>query len=96
VSIAKLAHFENIKTCALVGMVAFFSGAIGAPLTSVIIVAEMTNEHILILPFLIAAYLAHSVGRRITPVPLYHFLAKKHLEPPEDQPFFPSSSAQRE
>jgi H+/Cl- antiporter ClcA len=61
-------------------MVAFFSGAIGAPLTSVIIVAEMTNEHILILPFLIAAYLAHSIGRRITPVSLYHFLAKRHLE----------------
>ncbi len=75
--IAKLAHFVNFKACALLGMVAFFSGAIRAPLTGVIIVMEMTNEHELILPFLIAAYIAQSVGRRVMPIPLYHFLAKK-------------------
>jgi len=80
ISVAKIAHFANFKTCALIGMVAFFSGAIGAPLTAVIIVMEMTDEHILVLPFMVAAYLAFSVGHRIMPVPLYHFLAKKHLE----------------
>jgi CIC family chloride channel protein len=61
-------------------MVAFFSGAIRAPLTGVIIVMEMTDEHILVLPFMIAAYLAYSLGKRIMPVPLYHFLAERHLK----------------
>jgi H+/Cl- antiporter ClcA len=79
ISVAKLAHFANFKTCALMGMVAFFSGAIRAPLTGVIIVMEMTDEHILVLPFMIAAYLAFSLGKRIMPVPLYHFLAEKYL-----------------
>ncbi|MGZ3650377.1 MAG: chloride channel protein [Bdellovibrionota bacterium] len=79
-ALAKLFGWVNFKACALTGMVAFFSGAIGAPLTGVIIVMEMTNEHLLVLPFMIAAYLAYSVGRRIMPVPLYHYLAEKHLE----------------
>lgn len=79
-SVAKLAHFSNVNACALIGMVAFFSGAIRAPLTGVIIVMEMTDEHILVLPFMIAAYLAFSLGKRIMPTPLYHFLAEKHLD----------------
>lgn len=80
ISVAKLAHFENFRTCALMGMVAFFSGVVQAPLTAVIIVMEMTDEHILILPFMIAAFLAHGIGRWIMPIPLYQFLASKHRE----------------
>jgi H+/Cl- antiporter ClcA len=79
-ALAKLFGWANFKACALTGMVAFFSGAIGAPLTGVIIVMEMTNEHTLVLPFMISAYLAFSVGKRIMPVPLYHYLAEKHLK----------------
>ncbi|MGZ3696325.1 MAG: chloride channel protein, partial [Bdellovibrionota bacterium] len=79
-ALAKLFGWINFKSCALTGMVAFFSGAVGAPLTGVIIVMEMTNEHKLVLPFMIAAYLGYSVSRRIMPVPLYHYLAHKHLE----------------
>lgn len=80
ISVAKLLHFVNFKTCALMGMVAFFSGVVQAPLTAVIIVTEMTDQHILILPFMIAAFLGHGVGRLFMPVPLYHFLAKRHEE----------------
>jgi H+/Cl- antiporter ClcA len=79
-TIAKVVGLANFKTCALMGMVAFFSGAIGAPLTSVIIVTEMSDQHILAIPFMIAAYLAFSFGKRIMPVPLYHCLAKRHLD----------------
>ena len=76
-SIAKICGLINFKTCALFGMVAFFSGAVRAPLTAVIIVMEMTDEHLLILPFMIAAYLAYSAGKRIMPEPLYHYLSRK-------------------
>jgi H+/Cl- antiporter ClcA len=79
--VAQLGHLENFKTCALIGMVAFFSGAIRAPLTGVIIVMEMTDEHLLILPFMIAGYLANAVGRRLMPVPLYRRLAERYLAP---------------
>jgi H+/Cl- antiporter ClcA len=61
----------------LLGMVAFFSGVIQAPLTAVIIIMEMTNEHILIIPFMAAAFLARRIGQVFMPVPLYRFLADK-------------------
>ena len=80
VTLAKLAHFANFKSCALIGMVAFFSGAVRAPLTGVIIVMEMTDEHTLVLPFMIAAFIAFSLGKRVMPTPLYHFLAQRFLD----------------
>jgi H+/Cl- antiporter ClcA len=77
-SVAKLCHFANFKICALIGMVAFFSGVVQAPLTAVIIVMEMTDEHILIIPFMVAAFLARRIGQEFMPVPLYRFLANKN------------------
>ena len=76
-SVAKLFHFANFKVCALLGMVAFFSGVIQAPLTAVIIIMEMTDEHILIIPFMVAAFLSRRIGQVFMPVPLYRFLADK-------------------
>lgn len=80
ISLAKIFHFVNYRTCALMGMVAFFSGVVQAPLTAVIIVMEMTDRHILILPFMVAAFISQGIGRLLMPVPLYHFLAKRHEE----------------
>ncbi|MGE0616588.1 MAG: chloride channel protein, partial [Bacteriovoracia bacterium] len=68
ISIAKLLHFVNFRTCALMGMVAFFSGVVQAPLSSVVIVMEMTDRHSLILPFLVAAVIGQAVGRLLMPV----------------------------
>jgi H+/Cl- antiporter ClcA len=79
-TVAKLCHFANFKVCALLGMVAFFSGAIQAPLTGVIIVMEMTDEHILIIPFLVAALLARLLGKLFMPAPLYSFLANRNQQ----------------
>lgn len=80
-SFAKLFHLVNFKTCALLGMVAFFTAVVQAPLTAVIIVTEMTDRHILILPFMIAALVSQTIGKRIMPTPLYHHLAKHYDEP---------------
>lgn len=77
-SVAKIFHATNFKVCALLGMVGFFSGAIQAPLTAVIIIMEMTDEHILIIPFMVAAYLARRIGKLFMPVPLYRFLSNKN------------------
>ncbi|GFO54180.1 chloride channel protein [Geomonas sp. Red276] len=76
-SLAKICHLANFKACALLGMVGFFSGVVQAPLTAVIIVMEMTDEHVLIIPFLVAAYLSRIVARTIMPTPLYRFLADR-------------------
>jgi H+/Cl- antiporter ClcA len=73
--VATLLNLFNIKICVLMGMVAFFSGVVQAPLTAVIIVMEMTDEHSLIIPFMIAAIAAQLVGKLFMPTPLYHYLA---------------------
>jgi chloride channel protein, CIC family len=77
-SVAKICHFANFKVCALLGMVAFFSGVIQAPLTAVIIIMEMTDEHILIIPFMVAAFLARRTGQIFMPIPLYRHIADKN------------------
>ncbi|MDA8413788.1 MAG: chloride channel protein [Desulfobacteraceae bacterium] len=76
--VAKIFFFMNFKVCGLLGMVGFFSGVIQAPLTAVIIVMEMTDEHILIIPFMITAFLARGIGKQFMPIPLYRFLANKN------------------
>lgn len=74
-SLGSLFHVLDLKVCALVGMVAFFSGVVQAPLTAVVIIMEMTDQHMLIIPFMIAAFLAHGTGKLIMPTPLYRYLA---------------------
>jgi H+/Cl- antiporter ClcA len=74
-ALASMFSFINLKTCALFGMVGFFSGVVQAPITAVIIVMEMTDEHQLIVPFLLTAVIAQLVGKILMPTPLYHFLA---------------------
>jgi len=71
----QLLHLSALKACALIGMVAFFSGVVQAPLTAVIIVMEMTDQSMLLVPFLISAFLAQGIGRLLMPVPLYRHLA---------------------
>ncbi len=77
----QLFHFSGLKACALLGMVAFFSGAVQAPLTAVVIVMEMTDQSALLIPFMIAAFLAQGIGRLIMPTPLYRYLAFRGKDP---------------
>src|SRR4029078_10271230 len=56
---------------ALVGMGAVFAGIIRAPITSVLIIFEMTGGYGLILPLMIANMTAYGLARRIPPLPIY-------------------------
>jgi CIC family chloride channel protein len=72
----RLFHHEpdSIGAFALVGMGAVFSGIIRAPMTSVLIIVEMTNGHSLILPLMIANMTAYGLARRLRPAPIYEAL----------------------
>ncbi len=59
---------------ALVGMGALFSGAIRAPMTSVLIIVEMTSGYELILPLMIANMTSYLIARRFRPQPIYEAL----------------------
>lgn len=80
---------------ALVGMGAVFSATIRAPITSVLIIIEMTNGYELILPLMIANMTAFVLARRFRPTPVYealleqdgiHLHDKAVLEVLEDMP----------
>jgi chloride channel protein, CIC family len=62
---------EHLGAFALVGMGAVFAGIIRAPITSVLIIFEMTNGYSLILPLMIANMSAYALARRWRPTPVY-------------------------
>ncbi len=75
-SFANSLGFASSKACALLGMAAFFSGVVQAPLTAVIILMEMTEVHTLIIPIMISAFIGQGVSKLIMPTSLYHYLAR--------------------
>ncbi len=60
----------------LLGMVAYFTGVVRAPLTAVIIIVEATASRGLILPLFLSALIAHSVSALVCKERLYHGLAR--------------------
>lgn len=60
----------------LLGVAAYFTGVVRAPLTGVIIVMEMTAERSMIVPLFIAALLADWVSSQVCPGKLYHALSQ--------------------
>jgi CIC family chloride channel protein len=62
---------------ALVGMGAVFAGVIRAPITSVLIIFEMTGAYGLVLPLMLANATAYVLARRWRPVPLYEALLEQ-------------------
>ena len=61
----------------LIGMAGYFTGVVRAPLTSVIIMAEMTNNRTLILPLFVAALIADWASARVCRPKLYHALSRR-------------------
>ena len=65
---------DSIGAFALVGMGAVFAGIIRAPMTSVLIIFEMTGSYGLILPLMIANMSAYGLARHWRSVPVYEAL----------------------
>ena len=74
---------------ALVGMGAVFAGAVRAPITSVLIIIEMTNGYGLALPLMIANMMAYGLARQLRPLPIYEALLVQdgiHIKPKKADP----------
>ena len=59
---------------ALVGMGAVFAGIVRAPVTSIIIIFEMTQNYSIILPLMVANIISYALATRLSPTPLYDAL----------------------
>jgi CIC family chloride channel protein len=68
---------ETVGSFALVGMGAFFAGAIRAPITSILIIFEMTGDYAIILPLMISNMISYTVAARLQPVPIYDALLRQ-------------------
>ncbi len=62
---------------ALVGMGACFCAVVRAPITSVLIIFEMTQNYSLILPLMIANATSYLVAQRLNPIPIYEALLEQ-------------------
>jgi len=69
----------SISILAIVGMCSFLSGVVQAPITSFVIVIEMTNDHALVIPLMAASLLATFLSKIIVKEGLYHTLSKRFL-----------------
>ncbi len=79
---ANIAHiFTSVPTGAaiILGMVAYFAGVTQAPITSFVIVMEMTDNHEMILPLMAASFIANACSRLICPTGLYLTLAQNFV-----------------
>ncbi|WP_237152383.1 chloride channel protein [Oryzibacter oryziterrae] len=75
VDIAHVLNIETIGSVALLGMAAYLTGVIQAPITSFVIVAEMTENHGMLLPLMLTALIAQATARWVCKDGLYHQLA---------------------
>jgi CIC family chloride channel protein len=62
---------------ALVGMGALFAGVIRAPMTSVFMVFEITQDYQILVPLMVANLLSYVIARRFQPTPVYHALLRQ-------------------
>ena len=67
---------------AVVGMAAFFTAVVRAPLTGIILVTEMTGSFTLLLPMLGACFAATLVPTLLRNGPIYDSLRERALHPP--------------
>jgi H+/Cl- antiporter ClcA len=63
----------------LLGMVAYFAGVVQAPITAFVIVTEMTNNHAMIVPLMLAALIASGASRLVCREGVYHALARNFV-----------------
>ncbi len=63
----------------LIGMVAYLSGVVQAPITAFVIVLEMSDDHALVIPLMVAALIADGASKLVSREGLYQVLARRFL-----------------
>lgn len=90
-SVAGLLPGAPCQALVVLGMVAYFSGVVQAPITAFVIVTEMTNDHALVVPLMLASIIGFATSKLVCPEGVYHALAHnfvtagatRHLESAE-------------
>jgi CIC family chloride channel protein len=65
---------------AVVGMAAYFTAIVRAPLTGIVLIIEMTGNYAQMLPLLISCFCAYAVAEYLKDLPIYEALLERDLE----------------
>ncbi|HEY8255272.1 MAG TPA: chloride channel protein, partial [Rhizomicrobium sp.] len=84
--VARFFHHAAPGPIVLLGMVAYFTGVVRAPITAFVIVSEMTGDHGMLVPLMAAALIADFCARTVNHEGVYHMLARRFLLPPPTDP----------
>jgi H+/Cl- antiporter ClcA len=79
---ATIAHlFPQTPDAAIIllGMVAYFSGVVQAPITAFVIVTEMTDNHAMVVPLMAASLIGYAASRLVSRHGIYHALSAGFL-----------------
>jgi H+/Cl- antiporter ClcA len=71
VNLASWVPIAPVSAMILLSMTAYFSGMLQSPLTSFVIVMEMTNSHEILIPLMATAFFASGTSKLMNPRPLY-------------------------
>ncbi len=64
---------------AVVGMAAYFTAIVRAPLTGIVLIIEMTGNYSLMLPLLVSCFCAYAVAEWLKDLPIYESLLERNL-----------------
>jgi CIC family chloride channel protein len=70
-------HTGNAGAYALVGMGAAFAGIVRTPMTSVIMIFEVTRDYTIIVPLMIANLCSYFLSTRLQKLPIYEALSRQ-------------------
>ena len=71
---------------AVVGMAAYFTAIVRAPLTAVVLILEMTLDYQYMLPLLVASLAAYTVADLLADKPIYEALLERELASDQERP----------
>lgn len=83
-----LAHWFPIAPASimiLLSITAYFSGMLQSPLTSFVLVMEMTNSNEILIPLMAATFFATGTSKLFNPVPLYRALCDSYKTETDDK-----------
>lgn len=85
---AQLAPAAGIepRTLAVVGMAAFFTAIVRAPLTGIVLMVEMTGNYAMVLPLVVACLAAYGIADYLGDLPIYEALLQRDLMREAAQP----------
>lgn len=68
------------RAISMIAMTAYFTGVVRSPITSVVILLEMTTARDMAMPLFMAAVIAYQASKLVSRTPIYEALAKIFLE----------------